>query len=126
MLVQCNHLLVVLPYLKLPFELRTYFCACTDKPSHTRHSGMLHQPAFIKVSLRADSSSFEDCRASHCGSKNSSSATVCLNHKVVHKYLINAELHLTFLINLLNRFNLLNKSLVVKTLINILKFSLKY
>ena len=42
-----------------------------------------------------------------------------LNHTVVHKHLINKELYLT-----LSKY--VDKLLVVKSLINILKFSLKY
>ena len=36
-LVQCNNHLVVLPYIKLPFELRSYYYACTYNYSPTRH-----------------------------------------------------------------------------------------
>ena len=43
-LVQCNHHLVVLSYLKLPLELRSYFCVCTGN-----HSPIRHQPAFTKI-----------------------------------------------------------------------------
>ena len=38
----------------------------------------------------------EGCRASHHGSKHSLIPTVCLNHMVIHKYLTNTELYLTF------------------------------
>ena len=65
-LVQCNHHLVVLPYLKLPLELRSsklllrsYRQPLTSQVLLTRHNEMLHQPAFIKVLLGADSSSLK-------------------------------------------------------------------
>ena len=58
----------------------------------------------------------EGCRTSHNGSKHSLSPTVCLNHTVTHKYFINTELYLTFSKNV-------DKLLVVKSLINILKFA---
>ena len=58
-LVKYNHHLVVLPYLKLRFELCSYYCVRTDKHSPTRHNGMLLQLVFIKVSLGADSSSLK-------------------------------------------------------------------
>ena len=35
-LLQCNHYLVVLPYLNLPFERRSYYFVCTDNHSPTR------------------------------------------------------------------------------------------
>ena len=35
----------------------------------------------------------DGCRALHHGSKHSLSPTVCLNHMVIHKYLINIELY---------------------------------
>ena len=56
----------------------------------------------------------EGCRASHRGLKHSFSVTVCLNHTVIHKYLANKELYLTFS-------KYVDKLLVVKSLINILK-----
>ena len=37
LLIQCNHHLVVLQYLKLPSELCRYYCARTDNRSPTRH-----------------------------------------------------------------------------------------
>ena len=58
----------------------------------------------------------EGCRASHRGLKHSLSPTVCLNHTVIQKYFINTELYLTFS-------NYVDKLLVVKSLINILKFA---
>ena len=78
---------------------------------------MLHQPAFIKVFLRADSSSLKIgglltvVRASH-----SFNPTVCLNHTVIHKYLIITEPYLAFS-------KYIDKLLVVKSLINILKLT---
>ena len=58
----------------------------------------------------------EGFRASHHGSKHSFNATVCLNETVVHKYLINTELYLTFSKSA-------DKLLVMNSLINILKFT---
>ena len=58
----------------------------------------------------------EGCRASHHDSKHSLSPTIYLNHMVIHNYLINAELYLTF-----SKYG--DKLLVVKSLINILKFA---
>ena len=72
---------------------------------------MLHLPAFIKVSLGADSS-YMKIAGLHTVVQNSSSPTVCLNHAVVHKYLINKELYLT-----LSKY--VDKLLVLKSLINI-------
>ena len=58
-LVQCNHQLVVLPYLKLPFQLATQLQLHSYNYPQTRDyppGTMLHQPTFIKVSLGAGSS----------------------------------------------------------------------
>ena len=56
----------------------------------------------------------EGCRAFHSGSKHSlSPTTVCLNHMVIHKY---TELYLTFS-------KWIDKLLVMKSLVNILKFT---
>ena len=64
--VQCNHHSMTLPYLKLLFELRSsklflrsYRQPLTNQGLPTRHNRMLHQPAVIKVSLGADSSSLK-------------------------------------------------------------------
>ena len=35
-LLQCNHQLLVLPYFKLLFELRSYCCLCTDNQPVTQ------------------------------------------------------------------------------------------
>ena len=58
--------IVVLLYLKLPFELRSsqlllrsYRQPLTNQALPARHNRMLHQPAVIKVSLGADSSSLK-------------------------------------------------------------------
>lgn len=60
-LLQCNHQLLILPYFKLLFELRSYCCLRTDNHhSPNKRNGMLHQPAFIKVPLRAGISSFRN------------------------------------------------------------------
>ena len=69
---------------------------------------MLYQPDFMKVSLGVDSSSFEGSWLS---------PTVCLNHTVMYKYLFNTDLYLTFS-------KYVDKLLAVKSLINILKFTL--
>ena len=58
----------------------------------------------------------EGCRASHSGLKYSLSLTVCLNHTLIYKYLINTELYLNFS-------KYIDELLVVKSLINILKFT---
>ena len=57
---------MVLPYLKLPFELRSlklllrsYRQPLTNQALSTRHNGLLDQAAVIKVSLGADSSSLK-------------------------------------------------------------------
>ena len=54
--------------------------------------------------------------ASHHGSKHSLSLALCLNHMVIHSYLINKELYLTF-----SKYD--EKLLVVKSLVNILKYA---
>ena len=59
---------------------------------------------------------FEGCRASHRGSKHSLSPTVCLNHTVICKYLINTELYINFS-------KYIDELLVAKSLTNILKFT---
>ena len=38
----------------------------------------------------------EVCKASHCSSKHRPAPSVCLNHTVFHKYVINQELYLNF------------------------------
>ena len=58
----------------------------------------------------------ESCRVSHCGSKQSLSPTACLNHIVIHKYLINTEPYINFS-------KYIDKLLVAKSLTNILKFT---
>ena len=70
---------------------------------------MLHQPAFIKVSLGLHSSSFKV--AGLHGLKHSIGPGVCLNDTV-----INTEVYLTF-----SKYG--GKLLVVKSLLNILKFT---
>ena len=111
---------MVLTYLKLSFELCQSFadCACTVQPSLSGlavfeapratvtailvHTTTTHQ-AQQNVTLTCFYHGFlcswqffqEGCRASCCGSKHSSNQTVCLNHTVVHKYMINAEFYLT-------------------------------
>ena len=116
-LVQCNYHLVVLLYLKLPFELhrsrlllRSYRQPLTNQtlPDYAL-------PAFIKVSLGADSSSLK-VAGLHTMIRNSLSPAVCLSHTVICKYLINIELYLTF-----SKYG--DKLLVMKSLINILKFT---
>ena len=122
MVVQCNHHLVVLPYLKLPFELRSYYWARTYNHSPTRHyppdtmGCFINQPAFYEGFPRSWQFFLEDCRASYCGSKHRPSPTVCLNHKVFSIYMINKKLYL-------NLSKYVDKLLVVKTLINVEKCS---
>ena len=59
---------------------------------------------------------FEGCRASHRVSKQSLSPTICLNHTVIRKYLINTELYINFS-------KYIDELLVAKSLTNILKFT---
>ena len=116
--------IVVLLYLKFPFELhssqlllRSYRQPLTNQALPARHNRMLHQPAVIKVSLGADSSSLKVAGLhSDCGSKHSLSPTVCLNYTVICKYPINTELYLNFS-------KYIDESLVAKSLTNILKFT---
>ena len=113
--VQCNHHLVALPYLKLPLELRSSrLILQLYRQPLTRHNGVMHQTAFIKVSLEADSYSFKVAGLPTMV-RNSLSPTVYLNHMAIHKCLINADLYLTF-----SKDN--HKLLVVKSLMNNLKF----
>ena len=113
--------IVFLPYLKFPFELHS--------SQLLLHSYRLHQPgtthcAQWDVAPTCCCQGFpgswqfflEGCRPSHCGSKHSLSPTVCLNHTVIHKYLINTELYLNF-----SKYN--DELLVAKSLTNIPKFT---
>ena len=59
---------------------------------------------------------FEGCRPSDHGSKHSLSSTTCFNHTMINKYFTITELYLTF-----SKYG--DKLLVVKSLINILKFT---
>ena len=83
--------IVVLPYLKLPFELHSsqlllcsYKQPLTNQAQPTKHKGMLHQPAVIKVSLGVDSSSLK-VAGLFTVVQNSLSPTVFLNHTVICK-----------------------------------------
>ena len=110
MLVQCKHPLVVLSYLKLPFELcslRLLLCSYTHRLGTTYfYQGFAASWRFF----------LKGCKGSHHGLKHSLSSTVCLNHTVIHKYLINTELYLTFS-------KYVDKLLLVRSLINILKLA---
>ena len=79
-LVQCSHHSVVLPYLKLPFELCSYYCVYTDNHPLTRHYPPGPTKCCTKLLYQDFPGSwqffFEDCRAFHCGSKHRSSTSV--------------------------------------------------
>ena len=75
---------------------------------------MLHQPVFIKVSLGTDISSLKVAGLLTVV-RNTVSAQL-LSHTVIHKYLINTGLYLVFP-------KYIDKLLVVKSLINILKLN---
>ena len=122
-LVQCNCHLVVRPYLKLPFELRSsqlllclYRKPLTNSALPIRNKGILHQLSLIKVFLGADSSDLKVVDLQDHGSKHSLSSTTCFNHTMINKYFTITELYLTF-----SKYG--DKLLVVKSLINILKFT---
>ena len=122
-LVQCNCHLVVRPYLKLPFELRSsqlllclYRKPLTSSALPIRNKGILHQLSLIKVFLGADSSDLKVVDLQDHGSKHSLSSTTCFNHTMINKYFTITELYLTF-----SKYG--DKLLVVKSLINILKFT---
>ena len=120
-LVQFNHHLVVRPYLKFPFELSSSTSAFVQKTTH--QLGTTHQmqrgvvPTWFYQGFPGGWQFFlEGCRASHRGTKHSLSPTLCLNYMVILKYLTNAELYLTFS-------KYADILLVVKSLINIVKFA---
>ena len=74
-------------------------------------------PTYLYQGFRGSWKFFlEGWRASHHSSKYSFSPTVCLNDRVIHKYLINTEPYLTFSESV-------DKLLVMKSLINIPKFA---
>ena len=111
-LVHCNHHLVVLLYLKLPFAVTTVLIQTTT-----------HQLGAILQGFPGSWQFFLDsCRVSQYGSKHSSRPSVCLNYKLQFeftKYIINTELYLT-----LTKY--VDKLLVAKSLINIKYFGWKY
>ena len=118
-LVQCNRHLLLLPYFKLPFDLRssqlllhTYRQPFTSWALPIRHKGMLHWPVLIKVSVGADSSSLK--LAGLHGLKHSLSPTACLNHTLIHKYRYRASFTFS---------KCGNKLLMVKSLTTIWKFT---
>ena len=83
------------------YAVRDYFCPRTDNHSPTRHypsgtTGCYTNLPLSRLPWELIQFFLEGCRASHHGSKHSLSPTVCLNHTVIHKYLINAEHYLTF------------------------------
>ena len=89
----------------------------------THQLGTTHQaqrdvaPTYFYQGFSGSWQFFRDgCRALHYGSKHSLSPAVCLNHMVIHNYLINTEFDLTFL-----KYG--DKLLVVKSLENILNYA---
>ena len=92
-LVQRNHQLVVLPYLKLPFELHSYYCAHIDKHSPLT-TGCCTNLLLSRFSCELAVLFLEDFRASHCGSKHRSSPSVFFNQTVFSIYMISKKLYL--------------------------------
>ena len=69
----------------------------------THHPGTTHQPQWdfaptccYQGFLGSWQFFLESCRASHHASKHSLSPTICLNHTVIQKYLINTQLYINF------------------------------
>ena len=122
-LLQCNHHLVILLYLKFPFELCSYYYARTENHSPTRH----YPPGTMKCCTKLLLSRFTcelavlpwSCRTSHCGLKQKPSASVCLNRRVFGVYMTSKKLWL-------NYSKYVDQLLVVKTLIIIRSFGWKY
>ena len=107
-LVQCNYHLVV------PTQVTT-ISVRTDNHSPTRHYPTMHYLLLSRFSWEL-TVLLEGGRTSHYGSKHSLSLAVCLNHMVIHRYLISTELYLNFS-------NYDDKLLVMKSLVNILKYA---
>ena len=111
--VQCNHHLV-----RLPFELRSYYCARTDNHSSTRHypagtmgyctklllSRFLWELVVLPWRLQGFPLWFE---------AHTQSSSVCLNHTVFGICMISKKLYF-------NLSKCVDNLLVVKTLIKIL------
>ena len=115
MLVQFNHHLVVLPYLKFPFELSSSTSVLVQTTTH--QLGTTHQvQRGVVLTWFYYQGFLEDCRTSHRGTKHSLSPNLCLNYMVILKYITNAELYLTFS-------KYVDILLVVKSLKNIVKFA---
>ena len=121
-LVQCSHHSVVLPYLKLPFELCSYYCVYTDNHPLTRH----YPPGPTKCCTKLPLSRFPwelavllwrlqgfplwfETQIQH----------LCLNQTVFGLYMVSKKLYL-------NLSKYVDKWLVVKISINIKHFSWKY
>ena len=114
-LVQFNHHLVVLPYLKFPFELSSSTSVLVQTTTH--QLGTTHLVQWVVVPTWFYYQGFlEGCRASNRGTKHSLSPNICLNYTVILKYITNAELYLIFS-------KYVDILLVVKSLINIVKFA---
>ena len=104
----------------MSYAVRNYFRACTDNHSATRDypSSTTVCCTYLVLSrfpweLTVLPWRFQDFTPWF---KIQPQPADCLNHTVIHKYITNAELYLTF-----SKYG--DKSLVVKSLINILKFA---
>ena len=90
--------------------------ALVQTTTYQRGTTRLCTTCFCKVFPGSWQFFLKGCRASHHGSKHSISPAVCLNHKVIHSYLINTKLYLNF-----SKYG--DKLLVVKSLTNILEYA---
>ena len=120
-LIQCNHHLVVLQYLKLPSELCRYYCAQTDNRSPSRHypRGTTECCINLLLSMFPRELAVLPWRLQDFPLKQRPTPFLCLNHTVFDISTISKKLYL-------NLSKYVDKLLVVKTLININHFGWTY